>query len=219
MKRQRLLSVALSVLFLLGVAAQVAAQSVRVYLVPKTGTGAYTDPFRAKYFYDGTVTPGTHFDTLDYGNEAIFLVVARDISSSDDAIVSAQTDVLSIPANLDNNLSGLAVTTVKTKAEAVNLSADWVTTSLTWRQVLHTFIGEIAIMQRLQGLGFRLFGGAVTLDTTFSALGQNVKNALLSAAASLGYDTSSIKNSTTIRAALKALADQSAPFLIGDVTF
>jgi hypothetical protein len=73
------------------------------------------------------------------------------------------------------------------------------------------------LAQRLQGLGRnRLFGGAVTLDTRFNQLPQSVRTDLQDMAASFNFDTGSLSGTSTVRAILKALADQwpnlSVPF-------
>jgi hypothetical protein len=148
------------------------------------------------------------FSAMDYGVEDLFLVKA-DLTAAQRTALSAQADVLVVPTNLDANVSALAVNRIQTQLEAANLPAEWVTTSLTYRQVLRVVRKIIMFRQRLRGdFGEALFGGGVTLDTRWNQLSAGVQQRLRDAAASFNLDTSSITNNSTMRQILRVVASQ-----------
>lgn len=215
--------VVVSVLLLAATAA--AQTNVRFYVVPKIGTGAtLDDAFRPKYVDHDSVQAGWNVDGryqgMDYGLENVFLL-ALDVTGAEHTALTAQADVLAVPSPITDTVSALALNTVKTKLEAGNIPADWVTTSLTYQQVLARVIRLVQFMQRFHGLFGQLFAGGATLDTRINQLPVNARQALNQAAQSMGADTSSITGTTLIRAALVIVADQlfpsGAPF--GGVTF
>ncbi len=193
----------------------------RLYIVPVVGVGTKSDLRRPKYFDDGTLVPRPNYSAMDYGFEP-WMVVGANLSVSDDATVVGQADAMAIPFNMDVLLTAGNVTTVQTKLEAINIPAGWVTTSLTWRQVVRIVLGMVAVMQRFAGLQgvTRIFAGGVTLNSTIGSLSQGVRNNLTLAATSQGLSVSGISGATTIRAALKILADQftGRTFVFGGVS-
>ena len=185
----------------------------RLYIVPKVGTGDDSDPWRAKYFADGLIIPRPAYSAMDYGFEPWF-VVGADLSSSDEAFVLAQSDVTAIPANLNANLTNPQVTSVQNKLESINIPAGWVNNGLQWLAVVRIVLGMFSFIQRFgsilnsgQTLGTGFFG-SITLSTTIAELSANQVTALQQAAADLNLSTAGITGSTTLRVALKTLADQ-----------
>ncbi len=151
---------------------------------------------------------------MDYGLEPVFLVSAN-LSGSDHTLLAGQSDVTSVPANLDATVTAGALTTVQNALEALNLPAQWVTTSHTYRQVVGVVIRVSLLAQRFHGKGFgRIFDGGVTLSTTIGSLPQQKLNNLEEAAQSLGFDTSGVTGGMTIRQALKLLGDQWTPSIL-----
>ncbi len=159
--------------------------------------------------------------SMDFGFEPVMLV-AGEMDAARDAAVTANADVAALPVNLDVNLTAAQVTAMQTKLEAVNIPAGWVSTALTWRQVIRTVVGMFQFAQRYNSVAgnVRLFGGTVMLDTQFSALPLSLRQDLQTTAQSLGYDTSSLTATSTVRQILKAMADQwgARPIVIGGVT-
>lgn len=181
-------------------------------LVPKVGDGSSPQTaIRPKYTDPGDLGVGLDlfgYTAIDYGLENAFLMRVE-LSAAQRTALQAMPDALVVPTNIDSNVSGLALTEIQTKLEAVNLPADWVHTGLTYRQVLKGFRRVITFMQRFRGLhGIRLFGGGVTLDTQINQLSQAQRQRLTDAADALGLDYSGVTNTMTLRAALKLMADQ-----------
>ena len=183
--------------------------AVRIYIVPRVGSGTATDLWRPKYIVDGIGTnllsgPSAH---VGYGLEPVYLVAA-DVTNAEHTALAANSDVTAVPANLDATL-GANLATVQAKLEAFGIPSGWVTGAMTYRTVVKWVIRLFFISQRLNGMSnVGLLPQGVTLDSTISDLTQTQRDKLSAAAESLGADTSGVTGATTIRAALKALADQ-----------
>lgn len=194
----------------------------RFYLVPKVGDGLTPfSAFRPKYTDPDDLGAGWNlagrWQALDYGSEASFLMAA-DVTGAEHTSLSAQTDVLAVPPALDNNVSAIALATVRSKLEAANLPGSWVTTSHTYRQVLRTVRRAITLVQRYRGLhGLPLFDG-VTLATQWNQLTQAQKDRFRAAADDLGLDYSAVTNDMTLRQILKLVADQLPDITLGGET-
>lgn len=212
MIQRRLLLAVLAALVLVSSIAE-AQTTVAFALVPKIGDGlSPSTAFRPKYTDPGSLGVGLDlvgWSALDYGAEPIFLIRVN-LTAAQRAALQSQPDAMVVPANLDNTVSALAVTTIKNQLEASNIPAEWVTTDLTYRQVLRRFRRVITFMQRYNGLwgALRLFASGITLDTRLNQLTATQRMRLADAADSLGLDRSGLVNTMTIRQALRTLADQ-----------
>ena len=192
-----------------------AAQSeMRYYVVPKIGDGlTLATAFRPKYTDPGSLGVGWNvgpFEAMDYGLEDVYFV-ALNLDVTQHNTLNSQPDVLAVPSPISSTVSALALNTVQTKLEAGNIPADWVTTSMTYQQVLSRVLRIVQFMQRFQGVFGRLFAAGATLDTRINQLPVNARQALNTAAQSMGADTSSIQGTTLIRAALVIVGDQVFP--------
>jgi|ERR1043166_6561682 hypothetical protein len=185
---------------------------LRYYTVPKIGDGI-TTPFRPKYTDVGALGAGWNVGSwsgMDYGLEGVYLL-ALNLVAADHTTLAAQADVLAVPTPITDLITAGAATIIKTKLEAVNIPADWVTTALTYQQMLARVLRIVLILQRFHTLFGKLFQGGATLDTTIGALPVNARTALNNAAQQLGADTSSVTGATPIRTALVIVADQLVP--------
>jgi hypothetical protein len=187
---------------------------VALALVPKVqDTSVPFTAFTAKYTTPGALGVGLDIGAwtgADYGSEAVYLI-RTNLTADQRAALQSQPDAMVLPINLDNQVSGLALTTIQAKLEAVNLPAHWITTDMTYRQVVRGFRRVITFMQRWQGLHGetdRLFGGVVTLDTRLNQLTAQQRQKLSAVADSFGIDRSTVTNTMTIRQVLRLLADQ-----------
>jgi hypothetical protein len=223
MTRRVLVGVLAALVLTSGIAEAQEQLMARFYLVPKIGVGTVPDPFRAKYVRPDELGAGWNivgrYVSMDYGFENAFLVKA-DVTPSEHTTLSAQTDVLAVPADLDTLVSGAALPTVQSKLEALNLPASWVTTSHTYRQVMRTVRRVITFMQRYQGLfpADRVFAAGITLDTRLNQMTAAQRSRLQDVAVSLGLDTSGVTNTLTIRQALRVMADQLPDIAMGSET-
>jgi len=181
--------------------------SFRLYIVPIVrNTRNERVP---KYFGDGQTTVASDWSGMDYGLED-WMVVGGDLTVTEDAAVVGMPDAFAVPFDLSAALTSPQVTAVQNKLEAINVPAGWVNTSLKWIEVVRSVLGMFTLMQRYHGLhgGNGVFTGGVALSTTIGALPVAVRNDFTAAAVSLGLNVSGITGTTTLRQALKALADQ-----------
>ncbi len=124
-------------------------------------------------------------------------------------LLIAHADVVALPANLDQQI-GAQQAVVQNALQTLNIPENWVQSSFTYRQVLRVVALIFQFMQRLNFVTVdRLFGSGITLSTRFNQLPQAMRQQLIAAANSLGYDTSSLSGTNTLRSILKTLADQS----------
>ena len=176
-----------------------------LYLLPIIGSGVKGDARRPKY-----ITNFNDWSMMDYGFQPVALA-AVDIDDVSDASLSANADVQKIPDNLDQTIGAAALAIVQSALEDRNLPSQWVTQGITYRELLRTLYGFFSFVQRYATIANTtalLLGRAVTLNTQLNQLSAGVRQNLRDTATSLGLDISGLAGTTTIRAALKNVADQ-----------
>jgi hypothetical protein len=183
---------------------------LRYYIVPEIGGGiplneTTPDSLRPKYFGDMT---GISWSSMRFGGQPIRLV-GSDLSVFDQTFVTSHTDVLALPADLNEIVLPPIASSLQTKLEDMNIPAHWVSAGMTYRQVLRKICHIFQFMQRLKGLGLgRLLGDTINLDTKFVGLPAMSKSKLRDAADDLKWDKAGITNTATLRQILKSMADQ-----------
>lgn len=176
----------------------------RLYIVPRTGTGTFEDTYRPKYIAD---LKGGPWVGMPFGLEP-HILVSTDLSGEDHATIAAYSDVIVIPANLDNTI-GTNRDAVVNALGTLNIPAGWVTSAMTYREVIKPVAAIFQFAQRLKGHGnIRIFDTGITLSTKFNQLPAAVRTKLKGAAESMNFDTSSLSGTSTIRQILKEMADQ-----------
>lgn len=166
----------------------------------------------AKYFpYRGDPDPPAlitaNWAMMPFGAEPTALLAA-DVSAAQVTTIQGLPDVMLIPANLDLQL-GANLATVQGELEALNVPADNIPATWTYRQVLRAVIAIYLVAQRFNGLRrAQLFGGGITLTTTLGDLSVAVRQSLQDAASQLGYDYSGLSLASSLREVLKKLASQ-----------
>jgi len=177
--------------------------ATRIYLMPMLEVGNGRAP---KYMASPINQTGlaVRWSGMDFGYEPLALVAA-DVTPAQHTALAANADVLAVPVDLQSSPGVGAVTTIQTYLESYNVPADWVNTTLTYAQILKRASVMFQLAQRLHGIlgNVRLFGGAVTLSSTLASLPASARQSLLDAAASFGWDTSSLAGASTVREALK----------------
>lgn len=191
----------------------------RFYILPYISqVGAKGQTKAPKYIFENS----TGWGAIPYGTEPICICYVSNIDQTQHNQLTAQSDVLAIPENIDQNLTQNAVDTASAFLELLNIPAQWVNTNLTYRQVLKVLIGLFQLNQRWAGLtgGNSLFNENLDLNTTYSELTQTAKDRILECFDTLNIDRSMLNNSTTIREALREFGTQFAtrPIKIYNVT-
>lgn len=145
---------------------------------------------------------------MAYGLAPAMLIVAN-IDAAEHTLLSAQTDVAAAPEDLNTPIAAAAIPQIQTVLEALHLPAQWVDTSYTYRGLVRGVAGFCQFAQRHRGLHLeRLVDTSAQLDLRWNQISQARRARLATTAASLGYDTSAITSTTSIRAALLELAQQ-----------
>jgi hypothetical protein len=186
----------------------------RIHLMPMSGTGANRfDPRIPKYLAE---FGAAQWQIVDYGSQDVALV-ALDADSATHSTLTAHSDVLTVPANLENTPSAGAVTTTRNALEALNIPGGWVNTSTAWRTIVRVVVGMFLWNQRYWvirsgnvGNGRQSILDGVSLDSTVSQIPAASRTDMNAAATSLGVDTSSITGATTVRQALQIIGQQFA---------
>jgi hypothetical protein len=187
-----------------------------LYLCPIIGAGTFTDQRHPKYISD----LGVQWSMIDYGFQP-FCLVAANVSDAQDAALVLNSDVTKIPDNLDSNV---AVTATQNALESLQIPANWINASNTYRQVLRIVWGMFNFFQRysvISGTVNPLIDGiTISLSTQFSSLPLKVRQDLIATAQDLNLDTSSLSGNSTLRQILKALADSwgQRSFTLGGIT-
>lgn len=153
---------------------------------------------------------------MAFGNEG-HMLVAADVTPEAHTAITALPRVTVLPEDLDTQLTAGAVTAVESALEARNIPAEWVSTSLTYREVLRCVIGIFQFAQRYNAqTGLRLFRAGVTLSTRMNQIPVARRNELSDVATSFNLDVSAVTGTTTIRQLLRLLGEQ---WLARPVTF
>ncbi len=176
----------------------------RIYLMPIIGNGTDKDPRRPAYA--AIDLSNVDWTMMDYGNEPVCIFTA-DVTGVQHLSLTAHTDVIAVPVNLSNTV-GANLVLVQNALSGFNIPSDWVTSGMTYREVVKIVILIFLLAQRIQGLlPTRLFESGITLSSQLVDLSTNARNVLLNAAQSLNIDPSIFTLSMTLRTALKLAAD------------
>lgn len=178
---------------------------IRYYFMPlitlPEGRGA------AYLSFPGNTGLDVPYTLCTYGAEDICLAAA-DVSTAQHDSLVAHSDVMAAPQDIDNNPSAGAVISMQTFLENINIPSDWVSTSLTYREILRAVLVMFQLMQKFCGLqGGKLFESA-TLSTQYNQLPIEKRQALQAMAAHFSLDTSGLSGTSTLRDFLQTLRSQ-----------
>src|SRR3990167_1357542 len=197
--------------------------AVRFYFVQIEQIGNARGPEHFPWRFDAnpeTELVGVAWSMKDYGliNAAI---VAANVTQAQADYLALQTDVVAIPQDLEANITNAEINFLTNYLEPRNIPTDWITPSFTRREVLRLLTAMFLYFQRVTAItGTNPFDTGVTLNTQIRNIPQSWRDALAQAATELGYDTSSVTGTWTIRRYLKLMADQwgTRPIFFGFTT-
>ena len=176
----------------------------RIYLMPIIGDGTEQNP--RKPAYASIDLSAVDWTMMDYGDEPVCLFTA-DVTGVQHATLIAHADVIAVPVNLSNTV-GLNLTLVQNALSNFNIASHWVTSNMTYREVVKVIILMFLLTQTIQGAGApRLFQPGITLSSQLSDLSSAARRIFLDAVQSWNIDPSIFTLSMTIRAAFKLAAD------------
>lgn len=183
---------------------------LRLYVLPIVGTGtSREDPRTAKY--SSTHLNDTSWMLMDCGARPVCLVAA-DIDTTAHAALVAEPDVWAFPEGFEWGYSAVPGTAVRNAIrdglESFGLPANWVVVGMTYRQIAHSLAALFQFVQRYSAMvGYADPFQGMTLATQ---LGDMADTGMMfrAAAESLGWSTAALTPTTTLRAALKIMADE-----------
>lgn len=148
------------------------------------------------------------YNSIDFGLENVCLVRA-DVTAAQHTLLTSYSDVIAFPSNLNNSITQTAIDNVTPKLEAYKIPADWLSTSLTYKQALRRVyrIFQVHKFMHQHGTNFNLFSSGYTFSTTFSELPVKARDKLVLIATNLNADTSQLAASSTLRQIFKVLMD------------
>jgi hypothetical protein len=191
--------------------------STRLYVMPYESSTANGRTFRGPKYIPGTwdSDPSDNVAVTAWGGVSYGLfnwgIVAVEADAAGHTALAAKADVQQMPANLDTNVGNANRVTVQNFLESASLPGQWVTNGTLWREVVRTVCGFMLFGQRFDGLnpGSQPLGTLLQgkLSTQWQNIPADLQSAFVATAQSLGYDTSAIQPTTTVRAILKTMAD------------
>ncbi len=180
---------------------------LKLYITPVIGDGLTMQTIRRPKYSAASFVSSHLWGMIDFGLEPTCIFVAE-VTAPEHTTISGQTDVYSFPDDIDVQLGAQNANTLKNYLETRNIPANWAGNTDTYRSVVHVVGGMFQFMQRLNAFSpIPLFGSGITMETRFNQLSPTMQTALIAAANSMGYDTTSISGGLTLRLALKQLAD------------
>lgn len=196
--------------------------ATRFYILPiEVVGGNRRGPKYLKWRFDPD-PPGIdcQWSMKDYGLIDAALVAA-DVTQTQHEQLAAEVDVAAPPADIDQNVSDIALPTVVSVLESLRIPAGWITTSHTYRELLRMVGGLFMFAQRHHGIhNEALIDNQAQLDLRWNQIPQARQQRIMTTADAMGYDYSAIQPNWLIRQILKHLGDQWAdtPILFGFTT-
>lgn len=184
-----------------------AQKADRIYLMPIGGDGTKATPRRPKYFAS---FDGAGWSMMDYGQEPACVVHAESLSASAQTSIEGNADVFAIPVDLNTAIGG-KLTAFQTALDALNIPSQQLTSGQTYMSALRSIGLIFQVMQRFNGVlpGTKVFTGGATGDSKINQLPAGTRTGFSDAITSLGFIQPNA--ATTVRVALKDLADQFKP--------
>ena len=181
----------------------------RLYLLPVDEQEIDGKIYRGPEYLDwtyGTVEPGletVRWAMIDYGDHDTMLAHCI-LDATQHSILAGQTNVLTVPENIDNNLTSGAVTQTKDYLSSNKIPSVWVTTSYTYRTVLRVVIGMFFFVQRIGSkMATKRFLDVYPLNTELGDIPASKRDKISATADSFGIDYSSLTGTSTLRDFLK----------------
>jgi hypothetical protein len=165
--------------------------------------------------YANLLAKGEAWQAMPLGAEPICLFAAMNPTQAEITAISASPGVTTLPSNLTLVMSTTDAARATAFLEANNIPGSWVQAGMTWLTMLRYSMQLFQFMQRYNGVAtanghtpYVFHGTSNTLNTLVNAIPSTMTADLQQAATSLGYTTSGITGSMTVRQALIYLGQQ-----------
>jgi hypothetical protein len=142
---------------------------------------------------------------VDFGMEDLCLLLAI-VTPEQHANLSGNSDVYSLPENLDTPLTAGEVIQVKQALESIRIPGDLVAVGWTWRQVIGFAFRLFQFIQRLATFGKHPYPPTVTLDSKWNTMPTPLRTDLVACAESMGYPTTLMTGQNLYRTILNDMS-------------
>lgn len=177
----------------------------RVYVMPISGSGSKQQPRRPRYA--STDLAGTPWTMMDYGIHAQCLITA-DVTPAQHSALISHNDVTAFPEDLDT-LLGSQAAELQIFLRKVDIPADWITATLTYRELIDGLSCQFQYMQRVNFYrATPLFSRTVALELPWQDLPADARVDMQEAADSFPVSMAQISPTTLLETALTSMASQ-----------
>lgn len=150
---------------------------------------------------------GLNFGMVPMGN-IDWCVAVADVTTQQHNSISANSDVMSVPANIESSMNAGAVTTARTFLAAHDIPGAWIATGMTYHYVLKILCAFFLYLTRVRGiLGYNVVLVAGWPTIQIQNVSADIRNAMIQASASFNYDYSWVVPTTTLGQIMKSMAD------------
>ncbi len=183
---------------------QATSQSIGVMAeggTPKVGDGYF-------FIVADSISRGGFVATMTFGRDPFYFAVGYLTQAEKDSI-SLIPGVDSFPKNINPNIPAGQITTIKNRFDELDIPSHFVTTSITWRQLLRFLVQYTQIGQRFYSQNQqKMISGNIAMQTLWGNLPPGAKNKLLNVATSFNMTKEGFTTNSTVGQILKGLVDQ-----------
>lgn len=181
----------------------------RFYIMPMVIDDAL-DPAKGPMRHAKYIAGFDKASAIDYGTEDVCIVRIQTVSAAQHTALVSNPDCIGTPENIDQNLTQNAVDTISTFLESLNIPADWINTSKTYRQVVRNIAAIFQFNQCWNGVtgGSSPFKDGLNLSIQYNQLSAQNKAILQECFIRMGFNTDNLFLTSTLRTILKEFASQ-----------
>ncbi len=168
---------------------------------PKVGDAYY-------FIVPDSVSRGGFVATRTFGRDPFYFAVGYLTEAEKDSI-DLIPGIQAFPENIDNNIPAAQVSNIKSKLDSKDIPSHFVSTAVTWRNLLRFLAQYTQIGQRFYSQAKRkMISGNIAMNTEWQDLPQGAKDKLLNVATSFNMTKEGFTASSTVGQILKGLVDQ-----------
>lgn len=172
----------------------------RIYIMPVIGGGG---PDKGQTPAYGSDLPG---GMLVYGATDICVAIL-DVTAAQHAEITLNADVLAAPADIDAQIGAVAVTTIQTFLESIDIPSHWINTSMTYRAVIRKVCHIFYLAIRYSQIAGKTKLTAGNMNTQWRNLSAQTRANIRATGDSLGIDYSGVQATDSIKVIIKSLSD------------
>ena len=175
--------------------------------------------FNTRFTNDpGDVTSPAAF--MSYGFAPYYLVLGKEISVADDAMLVSKSDVYAFPLILDQSIA--PQDNLDEYFEVIGIPTDWLTPANTYIEFLRQTAAMFQFHQRYHGIsGHDLIADVGGLETRYRDWSTETQAWFDETVERFGWDSGAINSNSRLRQLLKQVGDLwgDKPFMMGGIEF